>query len=57
MFEKSMDTAKDAGSATIGVAQAAGHKTTDLTDRSRTRLHAAVFTVGFTADPKRDAPH
>ncbi|KAI0276949.1 hypothetical protein BGY98DRAFT_982822 [Russula aff. rugulosa BPL654] len=45
MFEKSMDTAKDAGSATIGAAQAAGHKTTDLTDRSRTRLHAAVSTM------------
>ena len=52
MFEKSMDTAKDAGSATIGAAQAAGHKTTDLTDRSRTRLHAAVTTVSLTADSK-----
>lgn len=57
MFEKSMETVKDAGSATIGAAQAAGHKTTDLTDRSRTRLHAAVSTVSFTADSKRDVPH
>jgi hypothetical protein len=57
MFEKSMETAKDAGSATIGAAQAASHKTTDLSDRSRTRLHAAVSTVSFTADPKRGAPH
>jgi len=55
MFEKSMDTVKDVGSATIGTAQAAGHKTTDLTDRSRTRVHAAISTVRFTADPKRDA--
>ncbi len=47
MFEMSMDTAKDAGSATIGAAQAAGHKTTDLTDRSRARLHAAVSTVSL----------
>jgi hypothetical protein len=45
VFEKSMDTAKDAGSAAIGVAQSASHKTTDLTDRSRTRLDAAVSTV------------
>lgn len=57
MFEKSMDTAKDAGSATIGVAQAAGHKTSDLTDRSRTRLNAAVSTVSFTAESKKDTPH
>lgn len=47
MFEKSMDTVKDAGSATIGAAQAAGDKTADLTDRSRTRLQAAVSTVCF----------
>jgi len=53
MFEKSMDTARDAGSAAIGTAQAAGHKTADLTDRSRTRLHTAVSTVSFTADRKR----
>lgn len=52
MFEKSMDTAKDAGSATIGAAQAARDKTSDTTDRSRTRLHAAVTTVSLTADSK-----
>jgi hypothetical protein len=52
MFEKSMVTAKDAGSATIGATQAAGQKTTDLTDRSRTGLRAAVSTVSFTADPQ-----
>ena len=57
MFEKSMDTVKDVGSATIGTAQAAGHKTSDLSDRSRTRLHAAISTVRFTVDPKRDAPY
>lgn len=44
-FEKSMDILKDSGSAAIGVTQSAGHKTADLTDRSRTRLHAAVATV------------
>jgi hypothetical protein len=53
IFEKSMDTAKDAGSATIGTAQAAGYKTTDLTDRSRTRMHAAVSTVSLRLTPKR----
>ena len=46
VFEKSMDTAKDTGSAAIGVAQSAGHSAADLTDRSRTRLDAAVSTVG-----------
>lgn len=51
MFEKSMDTAKDTGSATIGAAQAAGQKTSDLADRSRTRLHDAVSTVSFTSGP------
>jgi hypothetical protein len=45
VFVKSMDTVKDTGSAAIGVAQSAGHKTTDLTDRSRTRLDVAVSTV------------
>jgi hypothetical protein len=47
MFEKSMDTAKDTGSATIGAAQAAGHKATDLADSSRTRLQAAVSSVSL----------
>ena len=46
VFEKSMDTVKDTGSAAIGVAQSAGHSAADLTDRSRTRLDAAVSTVG-----------
>jgi hypothetical protein len=46
-FEKSMDTVKDTGSAAIGAAQSAGQKTTDITDRSRTRLHAAVSTVSY----------
>ena len=53
VFEKSMDTAKDAGSAAIGVAQSASHKTTDLTDRSRTRLDAAISTVSY-GGPERD---
>ena len=57
MFEKSMDIARDAGSATIGAAQFAGHKTTHLTDRSRTRLHAAISKVSLTAGPKRGALH
>jgi hypothetical protein len=52
VFEKSMDTTKDAGSATIGAAQVVGHKTTDLTDHSRTRFRAAVFTVSFPVNPK-----
>jgi hypothetical protein len=47
VFEKSMDTAKDYGSVAIGAAQSAGRKTSDLTGRSRTRLHAAVSTVNF----------
>lgn len=47
VFEKSMDTAKDTGSAAIGVAQFAGHKTTDIKDRSRTRLYGAVSTVSL----------
>jgi len=49
-FEKSMDIMKDSGSAAIGVAQSAGRKTTDLTDRSRTRLHAAVSAVHLLFD-------
>ena len=64
LFEKSMDAVKDTGSAAIGVAQSAGHKTRDLTDRSRTRVHAAVSKVSqrltrkshtsLTIDPFRD---
>jgi hypothetical protein len=64
LFEKSMDAVKDTGSAAIGVAQSAGHKTSDLADRSRTRVHAAVSTVSqrltqkshtsLTIDPFRD---
>jgi hypothetical protein len=46
-FEKSMDIAKDAGSAAIGSAQSVSDKTVELTDRSRTRLQAAVSTVNF----------
>jgi len=56
MFEKSMDTVKDTGSAAIGTAQSAGHKTTDLTDRSRTRLHAAVSTVSLQLTRKKYTP-
>ncbi|KAI0301492.1 hypothetical protein BC826DRAFT_569561 [Russula brevipes] len=53
-FEKSMDVLKDSGSAAIGVTQSAGHKTADLTDRSRTRLHTAVATMAKRAreDPE-----
>jgi hypothetical protein len=47
VFEKSMDTVKDTGSAAIGAAQFTGHKTTDMKDRSRTRLHGAVATVSL----------
>jgi len=46
-FEKGMDTAKVSGSAAIGAAQFAGHKTADLTHRSSTRLHAAMSSVNF----------
>ncbi|KAH9987185.1 hypothetical protein BJV77DRAFT_1070649 [Russula vinacea] len=54
LFEKSMDAVKDTGSAAIGVAQSAGHKTSDLADRSRTRVHAAVSTMAKRAreDPE-----
>lgn len=45
LFEKSMDTAKVAGSETIGAAQSVGSQTADLKDRSQTRLKAAVATV------------
>jgi hypothetical protein len=51
IFEKSMDTAKDYGSVAIGVAQSAGRKTSELTGRSRTRLHTAVSAVSFLLDP------
>lgn len=51
MFEKSMDVAKDSGSAAIGAAQSTAHKTADLTDRSRTRLYTAFSTVNFCPDP------
>jgi hypothetical protein len=44
-FEKSMDTAKDAGSVAIGSAQSASNRAVELTDRSRTRLQAAISTV------------
>jgi VIT1/CCC1 family predicted Fe2+/Mn2+ transporter len=56
MFEKSMDTVKDTGSVAIGIAQSAGHKTTDLADRSRTRLHAAISTVSLRL-ALRNTPH
>jgi hypothetical protein len=46
-FEKSMDTVKDYGSVAIGAAQSAGRKTTDLTDRSYTRLRVAVSAVNL----------
>ena len=46
-FEKGMDVAKDAGSAAIGSAQSATNKTVELTDRSRTRLQAAVLMVSL----------
>ncbi len=45
VFEKSMDTAKVAGSETIGAAQSVGVKTTEIKDRSQTRLKAAISTV------------
>lgn len=45
MFEKSMDTAKAAGSETIGAAQSVGSQTADMKDRSQTRLKAAIATV------------
>ncbi|KAI0291493.1 hypothetical protein B0F90DRAFT_1812128 [Multifurca ochricompacta] len=41
-FEKGMDTAKVAGSATIGVTHSVSGKSTELKDRSRTRLQAAI---------------
>lgn len=47
VFEKSMDTAKDYGSVAIGAAQSAGRKTSELTGRSRARLHTAVSAVNF----------
>jgi hypothetical protein len=53
VFEKSMDTAKDYGSVTIGTVQSAGRKTSELTGRSRTRLHAAVSSVNFLLDPMK----
>jgi hypothetical protein len=46
-FEKGMDVAKDAGSAAIGSAQSATNKTAELTNRSRTRLQAAVLMVSL----------
>jgi hypothetical protein len=46
-FDKSMDIIKDAGSAAIGSAQSANDITVELTDRSRTRLRAAVLTVNL----------
>jgi hypothetical protein len=49
-FEKSMDIMKDSGSAAIGAAQSTRRKTTDLTDRSHTRLHAAVSAVHLLSD-------
>ncbi|KAI9449050.1 hypothetical protein BJY52DRAFT_1127035 [Lactarius psammicola] len=45
VFEKSMDTAKVAGSETIGAAQFVGDKTTEVKDRSQTRLKAAILTI------------
>ena len=45
LFEKGMDTAKVAGSETIGAAQSVGAQTTELKDRSQTRLKAAISTV------------
>ncbi|KAH9168090.1 hypothetical protein EDB89DRAFT_2221259 [Lactarius sanguifluus] len=45
VFEKSMDTAKVAGSETIGAAQSVSDKTTELKDRSQTRLKAAISTI------------
>lgn len=45
LFEKSMDTAKVAGSETIGVAQSASSQTADIKDRSQSRLKAAISTV------------
>jgi len=50
VFEKSMDTAKDYGSVAIGAAQSAGRKSSELTGRSRTRLHIAVSAVNFLLD-------
>ena len=45
LFEKSMDTAKVAGSETIGAAQSVGAKTAELKDHSQSRLKAAISTV------------
>ncbi|KAH9054954.1 hypothetical protein EDB87DRAFT_1567871 [Lactarius vividus] len=45
VFEKSMDTAKVAGSETIGAAQSVTDKTTELKDRSQTRLKTAISTI------------
>ncbi|KAI9437980.1 hypothetical protein H4582DRAFT_1951823 [Lactarius indigo] len=42
---KTMDTAKVAGSETIGAAQSVGDKTTELKDRSQTRLKAAISSI------------
>ncbi|KAF8263478.1 hypothetical protein EI94DRAFT_1807164 [Lactarius quietus] len=45
LFEKSMDTAKVAGSETIGAAQFVGSQTAEMKDRSQTRLKAAISTI------------
>jgi hypothetical protein len=47
VFEKSMDTAKVAGSETIGAAQSVGSQTVEMKDRSQTRLKAAIATVSY----------
>jgi len=44
------DTWKDYGSVAIGAAQSAGRKSSELTGRSRTRLHIAVSAVNFLLD-------
>lgn len=55
VFEETMDTLKDVGSATIGAAQFASQKTTDLTDRSRYRLLEAFDKVSLRQTRKRYA--
>ncbi len=45
LFEKSMDTAKIAGSETIGAAQAIGEGTSELKDRTQNRLKSAIANV------------
>lgn len=54
LFEKSMDTAKVAGSETIGAAQYVGDQTAEFKDRSQSRLKVAISTIAKNAreDPE-----